>query len=657
MTTSLKMAVIGSLLCGGFLHFSLAEERIQDLGTTSIVAEKPTTSILENLREEDALKDEKLERKTSTTLAETIENEPDVAVRSMGPAPTRPVIKGLSGSHINLVEDGAASCDMSGTSPDHAVASEVLSVRKIRILRGPNILAQSFSAAGGVIQVERQDIPFGSELFHGYLVGYAESGQPGFATVAGSNLSVSGISFKGELSTRRMGDLKTPEGNLDNTGIQNKGFAFGTAYAIGRFRFGASYRSFGLDYGIPGGFIGGHPNGVDIELYKRDWTFRGFYLPMKNVHDTLNVVYRVNQYHHKEFESKNVVGAEFAVNQENLRLEKFIAENGPFFGIRIGGELEKRSIEMGGYVFTPPTKSYAISAFSVANLKGWKGLEITLSARVGGAFFRPEKSVVASEESIVSRDFLLWSASAEFSQRILPGKFATLDIFRTSRAPTIEELYNQGPHLAAYTYEKGSSTLDGENGYGSELEFRSYGENVNWRASVYGTYFINHLAPRATGDTNWSQLLPIYQVRGDEAVLCGASVSFEKSSETGLYAAAGGSLVRGFYRNENWSDMPQIPPILFHCEIAYLWKSLRGSLTGRFALPQNHVDIYEERTPGYACFGFSLEWRGSGTLARYSIILSGENLSDADVRNHLSRLKSVMPEKGRNFGLKFGIEF
>lgn len=676
MKISLIRAAMGSLLLGGFLHSSFAQiagpdsvqDFVQDLGSSTIEAEQSKQALLEGLREDDDLKDEKLYRTISTTIAETIKNEPDVAIRSMGPAAARPVIKGLSGSHVELTEDGAFCGDMSATSPDHAVASEILTAHRLRVLRGPHILAHSFSAAGGVVQVERNDIPFGDTLFHGYVTGYSESAQPGYATAVGVSTQVAGASLKGELSGRRMGDMETPDGTLKNTDIENGSGAVGAAYALGRFRFGASYRWFDSDYGIPGGFIGGHPNGVDIEMWKRDLTLRGLYLPANDARDTLDVTLRVNRYHHKEFEGKKgAVGAEFAVNQENLRLQKIMANLGPLFGVRLGAELDSRSVKMGGYVFTPPTQSYAGSAFAVASTSGWRGLEITVAARLGGAIFRPHESVVADKGTIENRNFALWAFDAEFSQRVGVGKFLTLNAFRTTRAPTIEELYNQGPHLAAYTYERGNHKLDAESGYGSELEYRSYGDIFTWRATAHATYFLNYLAPRATGDTNWSQLLPIYQVSGDEAFLFGGSASVETVAERGIHATASASYVRGIYRNANsssrsdskntWSDMPQIPPLKFHGELAYLWEHIRPSIYTDFALAQHKVDRYEERTPGYITFGLSTEIHWELALARYSLVFRADNLFDTDVRNHLSRLKSVMPEKGRNFSALAKIEW
>ena len=71
MNKSLIRAVMGSLLCGGFLSFAYAQEFVQDLGNSTVIAEQSSETILNGLREDEILKDEKLDRKVSTTIAET----------------------------------------------------------------------------------------------------------------------------------------------------------------------------------------------------------------------------------------------------------------------------------------------------------------------------------------------------------------------------------------------------------------------------------------------------------------------------------------------------------------------------------------------------------------------------------------------------------
>ena len=109
MKISLIRAAMGSLLLGGFLHSSFAQNTeqnsaqdfVQNLGSSVVQAESPAHAILEGLREDDDLKGDKLERAISTTIAETIKNEPDVAIRSMGPAEHAPLSRAFRGAISN----------------------------------------------------------------------------------------------------------------------------------------------------------------------------------------------------------------------------------------------------------------------------------------------------------------------------------------------------------------------------------------------------------------------------------------------------------------------------------------------------------------------------------------------------------------------------
>jgi iron complex outermembrane receptor protein len=78
-----------------------------------------------------------LDRQLDGTLASTIEDQPGVAMTSMGPATGRPGIRGLSGDRIVVLEDGVRAGDMSSTSGDHAVSVDPTSAKRIEVVRGP----------------------------------------------------------------------------------------------------------------------------------------------------------------------------------------------------------------------------------------------------------------------------------------------------------------------------------------------------------------------------------------------------------------------------------------------------------------------------------------------------------------------------------------
>lgn len=632
------------------LHDTLENhEFIQDLGLEVIEREPSEKSQSENLREDDILTSMKLNRKFAGTLAETIKEEPDVNVRSMGPAPARPVLKGLGSEHVTIYEDGGLSSDLSATSPDHAVASEIITLDEAELIRGPQILLYTFSAAGGVIDFNRKDIPYGEDSLKGIVVNTAETSQLGMANAVSLFVPIKKASVKAEVSVRRAGKLNTPKGTLENTQLKNRSGVIGLAIPFQKWNLGVSLRAFDSDYGIPGGFIGAHPNGVNIDLSKYFLTMQA-YGPILNSRDSLTLTFRTNRYHHYEYECDTILGAEFALNQETFRAEVKTPRKWGLFGITYGIDLEHRSLDMGGYVFTPPTSSYAGAFFGSASFAlGSSGTEVTLSARGGGAFFDPKYSAVVDSEEVISRKFLLGSFSAEALKRVGNGKFISLNIFRTSRAPTIEELYNQGPHLAAYTYEVGNEKLESEEGYGGEFDFRGYKNDWKIKSSVYTTWFNNYLTPRATGDTNWSQLLPIYKIQSGEALMIGGNVSIEKAPEVGLNALMNASYVCGWYLDENFGNMPQIPPFRLYGELAWSLSDSRFGANVTWNASQNKVDQFEESTPASVLLGVMAEKIFKMKRLNWKIVFRIDNLLDAIAYNHLSRLKSIMPEKGRNF--------
>jgi iron complex outermembrane receptor protein len=98
-----------------------------------------------------ALRGEELREKLAPTVAATLAAEPGIAEQSMGPAPARPVVRGLGGNRLIMLENGTSTGDLSSTSPDHAVAMEVLSAERISIVRGPAAFLYGSSVLGGVV--------------------------------------------------------------------------------------------------------------------------------------------------------------------------------------------------------------------------------------------------------------------------------------------------------------------------------------------------------------------------------------------------------------------------------------------------------------------------------------------------------------------------
>ena len=97
--------------------------------------------------------------RTKTTLGETLDGTPGISSTYFGPNASRPIIRGLDGDRIRILNNGGAAVDASSLSYDHAVSADPLSIERIEVLRGPGALQYGGSAVGGVVNVIDSRIP------------------------------------------------------------------------------------------------------------------------------------------------------------------------------------------------------------------------------------------------------------------------------------------------------------------------------------------------------------------------------------------------------------------------------------------------------------------------------------------------------------------
>ncbi|MEO7686685.1 MAG: TonB-dependent receptor plug domain-containing protein, partial [Nitrosospira sp.] len=140
--------------------FGVASVQAQDAGKDSVLPPVVVTSTpFENRSELDmaqpasVLKGEDLRRKREASLGDTLSRELGVASSSFGPAAGRPIIRGLDGPRIRVLDNGIGTLDLSAISPDHAVTVESLNASQIEILRGPATLLYGSGASGGIVNV------------------------------------------------------------------------------------------------------------------------------------------------------------------------------------------------------------------------------------------------------------------------------------------------------------------------------------------------------------------------------------------------------------------------------------------------------------------------------------------------------------------------
>lgn len=600
----------------------------------------------------NVLKGKELQRDLSLTLASTLKNETGLAIRSMGPAPARPVVRGLGQNRVLISEDGITSSDLSATSPDHAVSLEPFTVERIEVIRGPKVLLQTPTTIGGVVNVVRKEIP--EEIhnqIHASIGGYGESANKGYLGSIVTEIPFEPFSLKMEISRRETSDLKTPVGKLNNSYSENLNYSIGSSFIKNWGFIGASFRNFELEYGVPGGFVGAHPNGVDIQLYRRQLNLKSKIEFNNDFIKELESNYSYVLYRHKEFENSGRIGAEFKIQTHlanvNLNHNSYGFLNSGTAGI----SFELREYEVGGFVFNPPSNSINLSAylFETFNINRF---HFELGTRYNFDLIKPLKEKPDAKIGYIrKRVFNTYSFSISSLYKLTDIVFAGINLSKSSRVPTIEELFSEGPHLAAYSYEIGNPELAAETGFGSEFFIYHKFEKLFFNINFFYNNLDNYIIPRNTGEINYATFLPVYASEGVGAEFYGMENQIDWKICQYFTFTNSLSFTRGIFKSG--SSLPQIPPLKGMVEIRYNTDNFIIGLSTEWAGNQDKVDKFEEPTSGYVILNNFYQYNFQIGHMIHSIALSIDNILNKEYRNHLSRIKSILPEAGINLRLSY----
>lgn len=610
-----------------------------------------------------------LRRNLGSTISETLSNQPGFAQRSMGAAPSRPVIRGLGGERVLILQDGGRSGDVSSASPDHAVSIDPIGADEIEIARGPAALAYGSNAIGGVVNVVKNQIP---TVLPSSITGVASiqgnSVNNGASAAGNVKLPYRDFVANVDLNARYGMDFNSPEGRIENTNIVTSNSAVGLSYIQPWGYSGVSFTSYLSNYGIPPDPDGGHPNGVDIEMQKYQLEARTEIVLENHFLKTLEIKGSFTNYKHQEFETATVIGTNFeqltssgglSVTHQPLPYfdDGVVGVWGEFIDYSVIGARTPRSDALN-------TAIYTIQETDIGRL------HVELGARYEFNISKPKQERTSNRiGEIRKRTFSGLASSASLIYDLGTGFSLGTVLMHSYRTPSLEELYSEGPHLAAYSFEIGNPDLDPERGFGKELFLRYNSATTSFQIAGYHNSFNNYMYARDTGrqNTQFSNLND-YQFVGVDAVLYGAEASGELKLTNQLTAGGGISYTIGS-RNVDESEqeitgiessetpLPMIPPLQGNLNLNY--NVNRITLTGKmlFATEQTRLGEFEESTDGYQVFEMSAQYRFDRSGLLHTFTLNGSNLLNQTYRNHLSRVKEIFPEPGRSINLLYRLYF
>ncbi len=645
-----------------------------------------------------------LQRDMRPQLGDTLAKQAGVSATSFSPGASRPVLRGFQGERIRVLTDGIGSIDVSNTSADHAVTIDPLIAERIEVLRGPAVLLFGGQAIGGAVNVIDRRIPRtvpegGSHIDVTAALGSAAD-QRSIGGAADVALGTGGLVLHVDGSYGRTGDLRaggyilSPElraeqlaiaeeeleeghaeeaaealelvnlrGEIPNSATRQKSGGIGAALIRDTFNIGASVSVFDSDYGVPmrpgaehhhEGEEGeeeeeGHGEApVSISLRQIRGDLRGEYKIDEGFLEGIRLRVGAADYEHTEFEGDEV-GTVFKSSGVEGRLELVQRERDAWRGAS-GAQYFHRDFEaVGAEAFLPPNTTSQLGLFTLQEFElGEIGLE---------AAARVERSKAESQSIGAERNFTALSGALGASYALARHVEVGVNVSRTERAPSAEELFSNGPHIATQAFEVGDPNLKKESSVGAEAYFRIDRRSLELNLTGFVNWFDDFIFEAATGEEQ--DELPVFQYFQRDGTYYG----FEAEVSAPLFEAGGfrfvGDAVADYVRAtvKGAGPVPRIPPLRLLGGLEAQSDTLDGRLEVEWVADQRRVAEHETLTDGHTLLNASLAWRPWGKARETMLLLSANNILDVDARRHASFTKDFVPMPGRDIRLSARFSF
>ena len=601
---------------------------------------------------------DELRDKVGSSLGETLQGELGVSASAFGAGASRPIIRGMEGSRVKMLENGMATSDVSGLSNDHAVASEGAVARQIEILRGPAALLYGSGAIGGLVNVVNERIP--TEL-EAKPIGQVESR---YSTVDnGRNLSGSMDGAVGKLGlhvdgnwretndyqipgNRVLDDPATSVDRLPNSATRNRSIGAGASWIDdwGYAGFSASHLS--NLYGIPteeGSRIDQRQNRYDFDTLVHN--------PLQAL-ESARFKAGFTDYRHAELENDGTPAVIFTNRSFESRLE---LTHKPFslgamnlhgtFGVQTENTNFSALSPEGGPDTVPVTHSTSQAAFLVE-----ESAIGPVRLNAGVRYENVKREPVGNRE----RSFDLGSGSVGALWPFTPGYSVGATLSYAQRAPATDELYSGGPHDATLTFDIGDPDLKKEVSRNIELSMQKTTGLVRWKANLFRNNVTNFIYGHVTdalldedGNAGGEFRQRIFEqakahVQGGEAELT--------YNETGM--GWNGRLFADTSRGQldEGGSLPLQPADRIGAAVGYRQADWRAGLSWTHARGQERLAAFESTpTPAYNLVDANLSYTQHLAQTDLTWFLLAKNLLNQDIRLSTSLLKDISPLPGRNF--------
>lgn len=628
-------------------------------------------------------------------LTEMLAAIPGVSILRSGPNLTKPIIHGLYGNRITVLNHGIPQ-EGQQWGNDHAPEIDPNTSDKISIYKGSNAIKYGLSTLGGLVVIEPNDLTYDPH-WHGDIKVTSQTNGRSYGLQTSLRKSTSLGNTRWTAGITHSGDRRTPDYYLTNTGNKERSASMlwsndQSSRAYRKFYYSFYQNEIGI---LRGSHIGNLTDlqeaiGRRVPFFTQDSFSYSINAPRQHV-----------KHHLAKFSQKYIFSESMTLNvdaafQANLRQEYDVRRGGrsskpsldlvllsQFYDVQLNHqgtdphEIQSFGIQykvnnntnQAGTGINPLIPNYSnhhLASYFIYKNK-WKSIPWELGMRAeyrDYQIFRSENNGGGARHH-----FINLAGNLGFKKDINKDITTTLDISYTGRPAEVNELYSLGLHQGVSGIEEGNKDLMPEHSFKIVHEYNGHlTHHHHIHISLFFNKFWNfiYLQPSDEFRLTIRGAFPVFKYVGADVNMAG--ISMKSNLEISEHLLWSNALHYTYGQNLSLNQgLIRIPPLNALSNLSYtfgksaLFEELKLGAEVSYTAMQNRVNVTEDfLLPPDSYFlvsGFlKIKWK-TKSKNDIDLIIRGENLLNDTYRDYLNRLRYFADEMGRNIYFNININF
>ena len=684
-----KWAVV--LLLISVFETSLSAQEIDEIIVYSNPYKKSVDKVISTV---DILDQDKISSSSDLSLGSLLAKLPGLDSSGYGPSVGQPIIRGLGGFRIGVLNNGMSTGDIAYTGDDHSNGVPIHNLERIEVLKGPATLRYGPYSSSGVVNSFNKLMASG-ENETSLKLGYGDSADENSASLftrignfAFSAYYEDADNMRIPTHTESVAQLQS-EGeeipadrsqDAENTFGENQGISFGGNFGNDRTTLSFLIAADDKTYGVPGHSDGhgddhdggehGEEESVQIDSEHRTFQARLNHDLSGNLFNSIRANLSHSSFEQEEMEGSET-GIQYEQDESNFRLE--VSANIGNWQTTFGSNYRDMDLKViseshddededededGHDQYLPESDRSEIGLFFLSQLENENWL-IELAGRydsIEQEAFREEHDEDDDgdddHESHGAIDHNLTNLSIGLAKKFDGGLLFGGSLSHTERAPSQVELFAGGKHVAAQREEFGDEDLNKEKSLSTEIYLRKKWGDSSLRLAIFDNDYEDfiYLQKRAGSEDEFDFLQ-------QDAEISGLEFSYDTSvnfSEYKLLTSLKYSLIEG--KLDNGSNLPRIPPEKLMLGLSSKVGEVLYKVDFTHNSKQDDIGLNELPTDSFTQVDLGAEWTPSSFNGlKVSALI--RNATDEEIRRHTSAIKDLVPESGRDIRLSLGFSF